>query len=69
MTKRLQGFQRDVAPAFSVYLREPLSPWLANNLAKTIDRNLEWTFVHYEIIDPSRLNGAGDAKSTVCTAS
>jgi hypothetical protein len=40
-----------------------LSERLANNLARAIDYQTDWTFDYYKATDPSRLVGATDVKS------
>jgi hypothetical protein len=57
-TKPSEIFRQRVEPAYSDYLRDPLSGKYANTLAGALDAHLEWTYKHLNEVDPSRLNGA-----------
>jgi hypothetical protein len=58
-----QRFRQEIQPALDDYLKDPLSRRLANNLARAVDHQVDWTFEYYNQTDPSRLNGAKDVKS------
>ena len=45
-------------PAYSDYLKDPLSEMRANNLAEALNTTVEWTYLYLNEVDPSRLNGA-----------
>jgi hypothetical protein len=57
-TKPSEIFRQRVEPAYSDYLRDPLSERYANTLAGALDAHLEWTYKHLNEVDPARLNGA-----------
>ena len=66
MTNRLikpsENFREEIEPALAVYLNDPLSKRLANNLARAVDHHLTWTFEYYKDVDPSRLSGSSNEK-------
>ncbi len=45
-------------PAYSDYLKNPLSEYHANNLAEALNNTVEWTYLYLDEVDPARLNGA-----------
>jgi hypothetical protein len=63
LVKPSERFQQEIEPALDDYIRDPLSERLANNLARAIDHQTDWTFEYYKAVDPSRLGGSPDAKS------
>ena len=62
LMKPSERFRREIESAYDDYVKDPLSERLANNLARAIDHQTNWTFDYYEA-DPSRLDGATDIKS------
>ena len=62
LMKPSERFRREIESAYDDYVKDPLSERLANNLARAIDHQTDWTFDYYEA-DPSRLDGATDIKS------
>jgi hypothetical protein len=63
LIKPSERFLGEVEPALDEYLRDPLSERLANNLARAIDHQVDWTFEYYGQHDPSRLGGASNVKT------
>jgi hypothetical protein len=63
LIKPSEQFQRQIQPALDDYLRDPGSERLANNLARAVDHQVDWTFEYYKQNNPSRLNGASDVRS------
>jgi hypothetical protein len=63
LIKPSERFRQEIQPALDDYLKELGSERLANNLARAIDHQVDWTFEYYEQTDPRRLNGAKDEKS------
>jgi hypothetical protein len=61
--KPSERFRQEIEPAFADYLENPLSMRYANNLARAIDHQADWTYEYYARIDSSRLKGASDVKS------
>ena len=45
-------------PAYSEYLKDPLSERCANNLAEALNNTVEWTYLYLDEVDPARLDGA-----------
>ena len=45
-------------PAYSDYLKAPLSERRANNLAEALNNTVKWTYLYLNEVDPARLNGA-----------
>jgi len=45
-------------PAYSEYLKDPLSESRANTLAEALNNTIEWTYLYLSEVDPARLNGA-----------
>jgi hypothetical protein len=63
LRKPSEQFLREIKPAYEDYVNDPLSERLANNLARAIDHQSDWTFEYYKAVDPSRLDGSTDVKS------
>jgi hypothetical protein len=60
LVKPSEKLSGDVEPALADYLQLPSSERLANNLARAINDQLEWTYVYYSRVDTTRLMGAKD---------
>ena len=58
MTKPSVIFRERVVPAYSEYLKDPLSERRANTLAEALNNTVEWTYLYLDEVDPARLNGA-----------
>ena len=58
MTKPSVIFRERVVPAYSEYLKDPLSERRANTLAEALNNTIEWTYLYLSEVDPARLNGA-----------
>ena len=63
MRKPSETFRQFIEPAYDDYLKDPLSERLANNLAAALNHQVDWTFIYYKAVDPSRLDGAPEVKS------
>ena len=63
LIKPSDQFRREIEPALDDYLKDVGSERLANNLARAIDHQVDWTFEYYKKVDPCRLNGAKEPKS------
>ena len=57
-TKPSEILRQRVEPAYSEYLKNPLSQSHANNLAEALNNQVEWTYKHLKEVDPARLNDA-----------
>jgi hypothetical protein len=57
-TKPSEILRQRVEPAYSEYLKNPLSEYHANNLAEALSNQVEWTYKHLKEVDPARLSGA-----------
>ena len=58
LTKPSVIFRERVVPAYSEYLKDPLSERRANTLAEALNNTVEWTYLYLNEVDPARLNGA-----------
>jgi hypothetical protein len=58
LTKPSVIFRERVVPAYSEYLKDPLSERRANTLAEAVNNTVEWTYLYLNEVDPARLNGA-----------
>ena len=58
LTKPSVIFRERVVPAYSEYLKDPLSERRANTLAEALNNTIEWTYLHLSEVDLARLNGA-----------
>jgi len=58
LTKPSVIFRERVVPAYSEYLKDPLSERRANTLAEALNNTIEWTYLYLSEVDPARLNGA-----------
>jgi len=58
LTKPSVIFRERVVPAYSEYLKDPLSERCANNLAEALNNTVEWTYLYLDEVDPARLDGA-----------
>ena len=57
LTKPSVIFRERVVPAYSEYLKDPLSERRANTLAEALNNTVEWTYLYLNELDPARLNG------------
>ena len=55
-TKPSEIFRQRVEPAYSDYLKNPLSEYHANNLAVALNNQVEWTYKYLKEVDPHRLH-------------
>ena len=58
LTKPSVIFRERVVPAYSEYLKDPLSERRANTLAEALNNTIEWTYLYLSEVDLARLNGA-----------
>ena len=58
LTKPSVIFRERVVPAYSEYLKDPLSESRANTLAEALNNTIEWTYLYLSEVDLARLNGA-----------
>ena len=58
LTKPSVIFRERVVPAYSEYLKDPLSERRANTLAEALNNTIEWTYLYLSDVDLARLNGA-----------
>ena len=55
-TKPSEILRQRVEPAYSDYLKNPLSEYHANNLAEALNNQVEWTYKYLKAVDPHRLH-------------
>jgi hypothetical protein len=55
-TKPSEILRKRVEPAYSDYLKNPLSEYHANNLAEALNNQVEWTYKYLKAVDPLRLH-------------
>ena len=51
LIKPSDQFRREIEPALDDYLKDVGSERLANNLARAIDHQVDWTFEYYKKVD------------------
>ena len=54
LTKPSVIFRERVVPAYSDYLKDPLSERRANTLAEALNNTVEWTYLYLNEVDPAR---------------
>ena len=54
LTKPSVIFRERVVPAYSDYLKAPLSERRANNLAEALNNTVKWTYLYLNEVDPAR---------------